>query len=169
MNYLSVCSGIEAASMAWHPNMKNLSGLVTGRLTVINPIKRDSDGHVMWLCKCECGKEKLIASNSLVRKNAVKSCGCMNKTTAKIKIKPDGAWNEGKSYSIKSGVHCYKTRQGWAKAAIREFGNKCQKCGWDKARCDVHHTIEKAKGGLNTLENAVVLCPNCHRVHHEIS
>lgn len=169
MRVLSLFSGIEAASVAWHPNMKNLTGLVSGRLTVLRPTKRNIDGHVMWLCKCECGIQKEIASNSLTRKSPVKSCGCMNKTVAQLKVRKDGAWNEGKSYSINSGEHCYKTRHAWAKAAIKKFGNKCQKCGWDKARCDVHHKFEKAKGGLNTLDNAEILCPNCHREHHAIS
>jgi len=77
--------------------------------------------------------------------------------------------NEGKSYAINLGVHCYKTRHGWAKAAIRHFGNTCQKCGWNKARCDVHHLIPKSLGGLHTIENAIILCPNCHRIHHEES
>ena len=74
---------------------------------------------------------------------------------------------DGKSYSIRHGKHCYKTRHGWAKAAIREYGNKCDQCGWDAARCDVHHRVPKSLGGLHTLDNAIVLCPNCHRVIHE--
>lgn len=36
-----------------------------------------------------------------------------------------------------------------------------------EARCDVHHRVPKAHGGLHTLANAVVLCPNCHRIEHE--
>ena len=156
----------NSSSFAWHPNMKDLTGLNVGRLHVLSPSKRDADGHVMWLCKCECGKTKEIASNSLTRKNPVQSCGCMNKTTAQAKVKPDGAWNEGKSYAIQNGARCYKTRHGWAIAAIRKYGNKCQVCGWDKARCDVHHKHQKANGGLHTLENAIVICPNCHREEH---
>ena len=146
--------------------MNDLHGLKTGRLTVISKSNKHSGGHVMWWCKCECGKEKEIASNSLTRKSPVQSCGCMNKITAQLKIKKYGVWNRGKSYLIENGIHCYKTRQSWSIAAIKEFGNKCQKCGWDKARCDVHHKIEKSKGGLNTLDNAQILCPNCHREHH---
>lgn len=103
----------------------------------------------------------------ITRLNSVKSCGCINKTTAQRKLREGGAWNEGKSYSINAGAHCYKTRQAWAKALIRLHGNKCQKCGWDKAKCDAHHKIKKSEGGLHTLENGIVLCPNCHRVEHE--
>jgi len=32
---------------------------------------------------------------------------------------------------------------------------------------EVHHQIPLAVGGKNTIENAIVVCPNCHRgVHH---
>lgn len=149
-----------------HPRARQLSGLQSGRLLVLFPSRIDSDNHVMWRCQCACGNQKDIASNSLTRANPVKSCGCMNKTTAQKKKRQDGAWNESKSYSIKDGKHCYKQRHAWAKAAIRERGNKCEICGWSKARCDVHHLVPKAEGGLHTIENALVLCPNCHRELH---
>jgi 5-methylcytosine-specific restriction protein A len=31
---------------------------------------------------------------------------------------------------------------------------------------EVHHKIRLADGGLDILENAVALCPNCHRASH---
>lgn len=31
---------------------------------------------------------------------------------------------------------------------------------------EVHHKIRLADGGLDTVENAVALCPNCHRRRH---
>jgi len=79
----------------------------------------------------------------------------------------DGAWNEGKSYAICEGEHCYRSRAAWAKAVIRHYGNQCMSCGWDKARCDAHHREPKAKGGKHTIQNGMVLCPNCHRIAHE--
>jgi hypothetical protein len=121
----------------------------------------------MWHCVCDCGKTKDIASNSLTRKKPVQSCGCMNATTAQAKKRVDGPWNEAKSYAIKDGVHCYRTRHAWAKAVVRRYGNACQICGWNKARCDAHHRIPKSRGGAHTIENGIVLCPNCHRVEHE--
>lgn len=150
---------------AIHPNMRDLAGIRSGRLVVKSPSPIRADGHVKWLCLCDCGTEKLIASNSLTRIKSVQSCGCMNATTAQLKRK--GSWNEGKSYAIEAGEHCYKTRHGWAKAAIRHYGNKCERCGWCEARCDVHHREHKARGGLHTLKNAIVLCPNCHRIDHQ--
>ncbi|WP_024676677.1 MULTISPECIES: HNH endonuclease signature motif containing protein [Pseudomonas syringae group] len=31
---------------------------------------------------------------------------------------------------------------------------------------EVHHKIRLADGGLDTLDNAIALCPNCHRASH---
>jgi len=54
----------------------------------------------------------------------------------------------------------------WAKAVKQFFGKACMICGWDKASCDTHHIQEKSQGGLNTLRNAVVVCPNHHAEIH---
>ena len=55
--------------------VKNLSGEKFGRLTVIELAGREKDGHAIWKCECECGKECLVASNCLQSGNT-KSCGC---------------------------------------------------------------------------------------------
>lgn len=144
----------------------DLTGCKIGLLTVVGRDGVTNDAHVAWLCACECGKNKRIASNSLLRKNPVKSCGCLNAVVAQVKRK-EPSWNAGKTYSIRQGGHVYATRHAWAKAAIRKFGNACQLCGWADARCDVHHKTFRADNGGNSLDNAIVVCPNCHRVLHE--
>jgi len=163
MRYLSVCSGIEEP----HGNYRRLHGHRNGRLVAVSPVGIHTGGHVLWRCKCDCGGETIVQSNNLTREAGTKSCGCLRREAAAKRILRDGAWNDGKSYAIQGGERCYRTRHSWAKAAIRHYGNKCERCGWAEARCDVHHRHEKAKGGLHTLENAIVLCPNCHRIEHD--
>jgi len=46
------------------------------------------------------------------------------------------------------------------------YGNKCMECGWDKGQCEAHHKILKSRGGKSTINNAIVLCPNCHSLKH---
>jgi len=55
----------------------NLKDKKFGKLTVIfETQKRTARGrHKIWLCLCECGKEKLVSTNHLTM-NQVKSCGC---------------------------------------------------------------------------------------------
>ena len=57
------------------PEKIDLTGQPFGRYTVIRECGR-KNGHVAWLCRCECGVEKVVSGNHL-RKGAVLSCGCL--------------------------------------------------------------------------------------------
>jgi len=55
-------------------NRKNLVGQKFGELTVL--YLYSSINHVLrWVCKCDCGKEKVIIGASIT-KGHTKSCGC---------------------------------------------------------------------------------------------
>lgn len=53
----------------------DLLGRVFGRLTVVAKTDERRSKSVVWLCRCECGNEKLATSKSLL-KGDCKSCGC---------------------------------------------------------------------------------------------
>jgi len=56
----------------------DLTGQKFGHLTVIEPVqKRDADGSVRWICRCECGEYTMVSSSHL-RAGHTKSCGCRN-------------------------------------------------------------------------------------------
>lgn len=55
----------------------DLTGQKFGRLTVIREIETNN-GHRKFLCKCECGNEKVVQMNHLKSGNT-KSCGCYRK------------------------------------------------------------------------------------------
>lgn len=165
MIYGSVCSGIEAATFS--RSVRDITGFRNGRLVAVECVGRNYEGRAMWRCICDCGNQKIAQSNNILRPKGTNSCGCLRTEANAKKRQENGIWNDGKSYAIQDGTRCYKTRHAWAKAVIRHYGNKCQRCGWSEARCDAHHRDPKAKGGLHTIANGIVLCPNCHRVHHE--
>lgn len=57
-------------------NWLNLKGLVFLRLTVLKYVgKREKDKASLWLCKCDCGKEIIVPTKQLMRKQT-QSCGC---------------------------------------------------------------------------------------------
>jgi predicted restriction endonuclease len=60
----------------------------------------------------------------------------------------------------------FLTKGAWSRAAKRAYGEACQRCGWNEAFCDAHHKIPRSQGGKNIISNAIILCPNCHRVTH---
>ena len=67
----------------------NLSGQVFGYWTVIKDSgERTKDRNILWLCKCQCGTEKLVIGSSLTR-GLSKSCGCLKKINVSQAAKKD--------------------------------------------------------------------------------
>lgn len=56
--------------------MKNSNWCKIGQLTVINEIIRNKRKY--FVCKCDCGNEKVIRKDSVVSGSTL-SCGCLNK------------------------------------------------------------------------------------------
>lgn len=56
----------------------DMTGKVYGRLTVIRSSEPVPRRPVHWVCKCECGTEKIINGNNL-RRGSTNSCGCLQK------------------------------------------------------------------------------------------
>lgn len=63
------------------PSLIDLTGKKFGHWTVLE--RAENKGRkVAWLCKCQCGKEKVVLGDSL-RRGASTSCGCMSNTEKK--------------------------------------------------------------------------------------
>ena len=54
--------------------VKDLTGKVFRRLTVLSLAHNNGRAH--WLCQCECGNTVVVASNHLQKENGTASCGC---------------------------------------------------------------------------------------------
>ena len=59
-------------------HLNNLTGKRFGRLIAIKYVDKDKNSNALWLCKCDCGNEKIINSVALLNGNC-KSCGCLLK------------------------------------------------------------------------------------------
>lgn len=57
--------------------MKNLRGQRFGRLVAREPVAKNQQGRVLWLCDCDCGLDAVVSSDCLV-KGTTLSCGCLN-------------------------------------------------------------------------------------------
>lgn len=55
--------------------MKDLTKQKFGRLTVLEKTDERRSGHIVWKCKCDCGKECLVSGKTL-RNGGTTSCGC---------------------------------------------------------------------------------------------
>ena len=84
----------------------DLTGRTFGRLTVIQ--YDHSKNGAYWLCRCECGKTKVIKGNSLT-KGVTTSCGCKS-IEMSIKRSTTHGMTGTRIYRIRSGMiaRCYK-------------------------------------------------------------
>jgi len=95
---------------------KDRIGQKFGRLTIIQYVsKNDNRGY--YLCKCECGNEKIVSATNLI-KGDINSCGCLaRELTIKRNIENKYTKKHGKSktrlYQIWLDIkqRCYNTKQ----------------------------------------------------------
>jgi len=83
-------------------NLIDLTGKRFGRLIVIERSGSDKRGNSMWLCKCDCGTEKVIRGEKL-NSGQTKSCGCLMRELIGRKL-PFGIAN------MRAKIRAYKKR-----------------------------------------------------------
>jgi len=58
--------------------VKDITGKRFNRLIALHYVKNDKFGKAIWLCRCDCGKEKNINSSAMLA-GLTTSCGCYKK------------------------------------------------------------------------------------------
>lgn len=76
-----------------------------GKLTVIKEYDRDHHNKLRYLCKCDCGNEKIVRKSSLLY-GGTKSCGCL--VNKNIIGKKYNLLTVIEKDSVVNGVHYYK-------------------------------------------------------------
>lgn len=76
------------------PNVKDLTGLRSGRWTVVGHIGMIRPKFRAWLCRCDCGTERNVKTVELTSGRS-KSCGCRKS----ILIADGGQAKHGQSYA----------------------------------------------------------------------
>lgn len=63
-------------------NRYDYTGKRFGRLTVLRKDRSDKHGHSRWVCRCDCGRTKVVDGDRLKR-GYTQSCGCLAKELAR--------------------------------------------------------------------------------------
>lgn len=74
---------------------RSLAGQRSGKLLVLNEVRRvygKTQSKIQWLCRCDCGAEKWIHAQNIIRKKTI-CCG-----SAKCKVR--GGMYEYRSYQV---------------------------------------------------------------------
>lgn len=77
------CYNAKRMSKIGQNKAKDLTNQKFGRLTALYPTEQRKGSFIVWYCKCDCGKEKYVASRYLLD-NSVQSCGCLQKETQQL-------------------------------------------------------------------------------------
>jgi hypothetical protein len=101
----------------------NLTGQRFGRLVVLRP-SSNSKQFTRWLCKCDCGKRRVVRTSQL-RNGHTKSCGCFRTDVAAARFTTHGLTVGGK---LSKEYHLYHS----AKKRARE-----QCCPFDIELTDI--------------------------------
>lgn len=59
------------------PRVKDLSGLVSGRLTVLSFAFVNRRRQAVWWCLCACGRIANVIGVNLTARQPTQSCGCL--------------------------------------------------------------------------------------------
>jgi hypothetical protein len=73
----------------------DLTGQRFGRLTVVSHIGTNKHRKALWLCRCDCGKEKVV-NIQLLKNSDVKSCGCLREDRERHHGLLVGCWKKGR-------------------------------------------------------------------------
>lgn len=87
------------------PKLIDLTGQRFGRLVAIERVGRKGSSAT-WLCRCDCGKEKVISTHVL-REGKAQSCGCLRLERFRAKMVKHGGTIKGQEerlYTILKGM-----------------------------------------------------------------
>lgn len=158
----------------------DLTGKKFGRLIVIKRVLNQNK-RTMWLCKCECSKEKII-NGKYLRENQTKSCGCLRKErTGNINRIDFGlatmrkVINNYKKCAEKRGYIYDLTEKQFKEITQR----KCYYCGAKPANVKsgklyngeyIYNGIDRVNNTKGyTIDNVVSCCKTCNMAKNNLS
>jgi 5-methylcytosine-specific restriction enzyme A len=88
-----------------------------------------------------------------------------------LKDEPAGIAKERRDYLMTQAVH---RDRDLVEELRKRYDGECQICGWAPRRnygpkidlCEAHHVHWLSRGGTDSLDNLVLVCPNHHRAIH---
>lgn len=166
----------------------DLSGQRFGRLLAISHLGMRKQGKSksassLWLCKCDCGKQRKVFAYSL-RRGDTKSCGCLARETASklcAELGRRGAKNGG--VLAERQLYCRYQNDARRRAlpfdisyesAGRLFRGHCSYCGIEPYKMNyikkqnsvfIYNGIDRVDNKLGYIDgNVVSCCAKCNDV-----
>lgn len=124
--------------------IKDMTGKVFGRLTVLCQAPSRRENRAAWLCRCSCGNECIVTGKEL-REKKTKSCGCLRREQSRLQ-------------DI-SGQHFGRLTAVYPTSKRDHKGSVIWMC-----RCSCGNTVEVTQDKL--ISKSQVSC-GCKRLEHQ--
>lgn len=185
---------MDDAALIMSPKTKDITGSKFGKLTCLSfsgyktigkkkPIRQAS-----WLCRCECGVEKVFQAAGLIGGGS-QSCGCRSRDSARELAKQLGYKNRKNDGSI-AARQLYANYKFGAKKrglcfdisfsdAMVLYQGKCSYCGCEPQKINhiaasdsyfKYNGIDRVDNNIGyTKENCVTACKKCNEAKRAMS
>lgn len=154
--------------------LKDLTGQVFARWTVLTRHGTDKYENVTWYCRCACGTEKVVSGNNL-KSGESRSCGCLQRENS-----GENHWNwQGGITQLNHAIRTSSKNKAFRRFIFLRDNYTCQTCGKRGGEIHVDHikpfswviednNIRSLDAALACAElwdvtNGRTLCESCHR------
>ena len=140
------------------PKFLDRTNMRYGRLLVKEHMGKDNRGKHIWLCKCDCGNEKVVVGDNL-SSNKSKSCGCLKREFLSKKGNQFGLYEDRELAMLKVQYSHLKRRhtQNKMKGSIISFETfselskkPCKYCGLEYSKTIQDRQDETRLGKINS-------------------
>jgi hypothetical protein len=161
-------------------NVKDITGKIFNKLTVIKLHKNIHGGEKYWECLCDCGNTKIASGRSL-KTGKTTSCGCYRKEVIQNIIIPK-LIEKNKKQTGKNHPNWDSTKSNKERFTIRKHemsilreqtfkrdNHTCQCCFQRGSKVlNAHHILPFSKHVelRYDLNNLITLCYDCHTTYH---
>lgn len=180
------CKGREKRSSKPAANSLDLTGRRFGRLVALRRVKcENKSGAAMWVVRCDCGGEKIVAGVLLGKK--IFSCGCLYRESRRWKKdvvkckKPPGAV-ERTAILWKYKDDARKRSLEWALSDEQFFAltaKRCNYCGSEpmsvkrvfrNGGCLLWNGVDRVDNSVGyTVSNCVPCCKHCNHAKRDMT
>ncbi|WP_431860181.1 HNH endonuclease [Azospirillum sp.] len=146
----------------------NIAGRKFGMLTVLREFGRNARSQTTWLCRCECGNEKVL-DGCVLRGGITVTCGCragIKSPLRSVAVREAMAPHRSKRRARIRGAGGSFTKGQVEELYSRQRG-RCAGCG-ERLRRSYHrdHITPLSRGGRNDISNIQLLCQTCNQSKH---
>lgn len=135
----------------------DMAGRRFGRWLVLAIAGAVGDMHAMWLCRCDCGVERVVRGNRL-RRGQSQSCGCLHRERASVRQRGRTGPLNASWKGDRAGDSALHLRVVVARGRPR----RCEHCGWDDP--ETRYEWANVSGNYGNVWDFARLCVPCHRL-----